>query len=606
MSLDTAGHLSSLRVPFLVQLLAWLFAVAACVAGMMNLIAEWSTELATIQFLLLAIAPILWMVERRRTVKTVIERSPKATEWRAWLAAGMVALTSLCTCRLVGRDMLDLPPAYHDEYSYLFQAKTLLKGTFSVPSHPTRPELFNQMHVLNEGRMASRYYPGTGLWMAPFVAWKHPYWGHWTASVVASIFVFWTGYELGRLRVAIVSGFACALSPGIALFGNLLLAHQPTLMGLTVFVWAFVKWQRTRSSLDAFLAGCGLSFAMLCRPATAAGIGFPFGVAFLYWLAFAPNAIPTVGWQKRIRVLIAIIVPLVAGWTVMLAYHQSVTGSWKTSPYQLYTEIYSPRHVYGFNNVIRGEQKLGPKVIAAYDRWAKNLTPELALTNVCDRWLASWLWTFDIVPLLVASVIFLGMSFRVDRRWTAVGFAILSLHAIHIPYWYAGIMGWHYVFETAPLWCLLLGLATDLLFREWQSSRRWLLPGWWSLLLLVSLWGVYFPFPPISHASSQSSRVSRGISSIRFPRLQYADFNRWLEATVTAKPAIVLIEIDLDDQHVDYVTNSPGLNAPVLRARFLRGVTDVQEVMDAFPDRTVYLCDPGHKTIERLEPKPSR
>ena len=59
----------------------------------------------------------------------------------------------------------------------------------------------------------------------------------------------------------------------------------------------------------------------------------------------------------------------------MLVYHQSVTGSWKTSPYQLYTDIYTPRHVYGFNNVLRGEQLVGPKVIEAYDRWGEKPHP---------------------------------------------------------------------------------------------------------------------------------------------------------------------------------------------------------------------------------------
>ncbi|MFM7570110.1 MAG: hypothetical protein ACKO8O_15605, partial [Betaproteobacteria bacterium] len=52
----------------------------------------------------------------------------------------------------------DLPPAFHDEYSYLFQAQTFLDGRFSYPSHPAA-RLFDQMHVVNQGRFASRYFP---------------------------------------------------------------------------------------------------------------------------------------------------------------------------------------------------------------------------------------------------------------------------------------------------------------------------------------------------------------------------------------------------------------------------------------------------------------
>lgn len=609
MTADRKSVVPPKRVPVAVQGLAWLLGVLACLAGMLNLIAEWDPTLATVQFLVLVIAPVVWMIERRHAMVSSHEGETTASSDRraAWFAM-LVGLTSLTTCFLVGRGMVDLPPAYHDEYSYLFQAKTLLSGAFSVPSSANMPELFDQMHVLNEGRMASRYYPGTGLWLAPWVLLGHPHWGHWFASALASVFVFWTGYELGRLRVAILSGMTCALSPGIALFANLLLAHQPTLVGLSLFVWMFVKWQRTDSIGDICWSGCGLSFAMLCRPATAAGVGLPFGLVFVYWLICSKQTQSPVRPLLRWKTVLALGIPLVIGWTVMLAYHYEVTGSWKTSPYQLYTDLYTPRHVYGFDNVVRGEQKVGPKVIESYDRWAVNLTGELAATNVRDRLLSSWLWTFDLIPLLLGMVVVVAMIPCCDPRWRPIGLAILSLHAIHIPYWYAGIMGWHYVFESALLWSLLLGLATDLLFRDWKSQGRWLMPWWWGLLLLVSLGGIYLPLrtlwvPTSGIPISGIPRIANATSSLRYPRRQYAEFDRWLNTELQrngAESAMVLIEADRDDQHVDYVVNNPGLADPVLRARYRRGVTDLSAVTKGFPNRQIFLCHPKRKTIERI------
>ena len=108
-----------------------------------------------------------------------------------------------------------LPPAYHDEYSYLFQAKTFLAGRVSFPSHETVPEIFDQMHVLNEGRFASRYFPGAGAWMAPFVAMGHPYWGQWLAGALCALFIFWAGRELGGNGVGLLAG---ALSVPIVAF----------------------------------------------------------------------------------------------------------------------------------------------------------------------------------------------------------------------------------------------------------------------------------------------------------------------------------------------------------------------------------------------------
>ena len=130
----------SARVPFVVQSLAWTLGLIACVFGMMNEIAEWDPRLATVQFLVLVIAPVLWMIERRRPVRAVADLPPAATLRRAWFFAILIGLTSWTTCYLLGENMVELPPAYHDEYSYVFQAKTLLMGRFSVPSHPTHGE----------------------------------------------------------------------------------------------------------------------------------------------------------------------------------------------------------------------------------------------------------------------------------------------------------------------------------------------------------------------------------------------------------------------------------------------------------------------------------
>lgn len=598
---------SPIRVPLSLQAFAWLMGLLACVAGMLNLVAEWNPSVATIQFLALSVAPILWMIVRRRTpppADAPPESSASTIPRQAWICALVVGLTSCLTCFLVGYDLVKLPPAYHDEYSYIFQAKTLLLGHFSVPSPVAHRELFDQMHVLNEGRMASRYYPGTGIWLAPWLAWNQPYWGYYFASALASIFVFWTGYELGRIPVGLVSGLACAVSPGVALFSNLLLAHQPTLATLSLFLWAFVRWQRTRAPLDLVLAGCGLSFAMLCRPATAAGIGLPFGFAFLYWLIFPISSDFQTPRSRRLRALFAIGSPILLGWCLMLMYHQSVTGSWKTSPYQLYTEIYTPRHVYGFNNVARGEQKIGPRVIEAYDRWAKNLTPELAVINVRNRWIASWMWSFDIVPLLLSSIIFIGVLHQLDRRWIGVVLSIVSLHAVHVPYWYAGIMGWHYVFESVLPWCLILGSATELLCWQWNATGRWLLPVWWKAFLCLSLAAVYLPVGSMGLAPSQRPRIAAAIASIRFPRQEYAEFDRWLEREVKDRPALVLIETDLDNQHIDYVVNSPGLTGSILRARIQRKTADLAKIRADFPDRVIYFCNPKHRLLERVNFQP--
>src|SRR5271155_19137 len=45
-----------------------------------------------------------------------------------------------------------------------------------------------------------------------------------------------------------------------------------------------------------------------------------------------------------------------------------------------------------------------------------------------------------------------------DRKLIAA--SVVSLHVVHVPYWFVGIMGWHYVLETAPLLLLLFAITS--------------------------------------------------------------------------------------------------------------------------------------------------
>jgi len=500
----------------------------------------WLDHDTTFPLMLLVLAPALWFVHRlpfgigsdevgrpsvprrsghrapgsgkRAAAISNSESSGGSIDGRAWTMAVACALTAIvASAWIASLDVLveegkpsmhfgDLPPDIHDEFSYLFQAKTFLAGRLSFPSSPRMPELFDQMHVVNEGRFASRYFPGVGLWLAPFVALGHPYWAEWLASGLTAFFVFWAGRELAGNRVGLAAGLLTALSPGMGLFSNLLLSHGPTMAALSLFLFVFLRFMRTARPGDAFWAGCGLSFAMLCRPMTAAGFALPFGVWLAWWLASplvggrrkrptevagapvpagprAPFASPVVEPAgsnlsvppiRRWRAAAALAIPLAIGLGLLFVYDYAVTGNGFLSPYSLYTNTCTPRHVYGFNNVVRGERKLGPKVLDNYDRWAENLTPRLAAENVQKRAAASAKWTLGPVPLALAIIVFLlAALWQVDWRWRLVAGSVFSLNAVHVPYWLAGIMDWHYVFETGP------PLAAD--FRGYFSTTGQLL-----------------------------------------------------------------------------------------------------------------------------------
>ncbi|MBT6157839.1 MAG: hypothetical protein HOL01_14415 [Planctomycetaceae bacterium] len=590
-------------------------------------------EVETTPFvLLLLLLPGFWMVRRpllRRGAGGIGRffvglfhtdgRVQTAGRWE-WLLATFVAISSVGASAWVAQRPVanrpgvvfgDLPPAYHDEFSYLFQARTFLAGHLSFSSHAEAPELFDQMHVLNDdGRFASRFFPGTGLWMAPFVAVERPYWGHWLAGGLSAFFMFWAGRELGGNGVGFLAGLLTAMSPGMALFSNLLLAHHPGLVGLTLFLFAFLRMMRTPRWTWAVAAGCGLSFAMLCRPMTAAGFGLPFGIWFAWWLLrrVRPNS-ESMDVSSRIRLAGVLTLPIVGGMAFQTVNNHAITGSVLATPYQRYTDIYTPRHVYGFNNVLRGERRLGPKVIENYDSWTENLAPRmwehnadgdvvlsLLSRNVWNRLQASLRWSLAIVPLTMGAVFFLinGVG-RSDNRWWLIVAAVLALHLAHVPYWYEGIMQWHYVFETGPLWLLLFAGATQQLLQHWRATHRPLMPAWLALFVGVAWLTAYTSPDPFW----STSRIEPKVIELTYSRRMYHDFHKMIESRVEEQAALILVNHDLTLRHIDHVTNDPDLDADVLIGRFREGRTDLAKVQRQFPDRALYVYRAATGELQR-------
>ena len=157
-------------------------------------------------------------------------------------------------------------------------------------------------------------------------------------------------------------------------------------------------------------------------------------------------------------------------------------------------------------------------------------------------------------------------------------------------------MGWHYVFESAPLWCLLLAAATQSLFAGWTHSRHSGLKIWWLGLIGLSLAGSYF-----GPAGLWLPRIEVGIGSIAHPRRQQAEFRRWIEASISERPALVLLDQhETEASHLDFVTNDPGLTSEIILGRLRPDETDLSAIVRDFPGRSIYVANPHRKTIRRL------
>ena len=156
-------------------------------------------------------------------------------------------------------------------------------------------------------------------------------------------------------------------------------------------------------------------------------------------------------------------------------------------------------------------------------------------------------------------------------------------------------MNWHYVFESAPLWCLLVAGVTVGL---WQMARRVGRPGLalaWTGLLLVTPMTSYLSFDPVWSPSV----VGLAVREVGFARTRHAEFLDLVSQRVAGRStALVLVNPDPADRHIDLVVNEPMLDTPVLVGRYVPKLVPMSKVLKTFPDRRVFVFDVQGRTAE--------
>ncbi|MDA1230621.1 MAG: hypothetical protein O2856_07600, partial [Planctomycetota bacterium] len=240
------------------------------------------------------------------------------------------------------------------------------------------------------------------------------------------------------------------------------------------------------------------------------------------------------------QVLAGIGIPLLLGFGVLAIMNHAITGNWLKSAYQLYTDTWTPRHRYGFNNTHVDPALPISKVLKAYDDWAENLTIGKAQSNVAARTIYSLRWTLGISALtfcIIAALPACG-NFK-DKRPLLLLCSVLTLHAVHIPYWYEGIMHWHYVFETAPLLIMLATIGLSIAYRILQPQLGSKVTSLWlTSLILASLTPNWID----AETFWGPSRITTAIREQTFSRLRFEYFQRLTTSEQIQHPALILVD----------------------------------------------------------------
>jgi hypothetical protein len=223
-----------------------------------------------------------------------------------------------------------------------------------------------------------------------------------------------------------------------------------------------------------------------------------------------------------------------------------------------------------------------------------------------NRALASGQWTLG-VPILLCLIPAAVAGANATRSGTLVRLllaSVVSLHAAHVPYWFDGILHWHYVFESAPLLVILatFGAGSALIALKGRlgarTSMAWLVALFASGLAtswidVPDLWGL--------------SRVSLAVGEQSFSRVRMAQFQHLIAAPAVTKPCLILVDESAADPQLSFIINPPDLMADALIARMPASPPVSQTDHDAWialrrtwPDRTVYRFDPARMELTRL------
>lgn len=448
-------------------------------------------------------------------------------------------------------------PHVSDEVVYIFQAKTLARGTLAAPA-PNAPSFFTYLNIIIDtatGKWFGIYPPGWPGVLAPFIACGIPWLANAVVNALALLAIYRLGCEFFGRRAAGLALLLGLLSPFVWVMGASFLSHPlATLLAATALLGPAVGLRRDKL-LPIAAGGLSLGGLVLTRPLD----GIVIAVALALWLTRARAG-------KAAALLFAAALPGVAA---LLLYNRALTGE----PFLFPQQLYNPRDTLGF----------GPGVGKVATWGSVGHTPLKALYNLAANLqaLATNLFGWPFVSFAFVPFAYLT---RRPRWWRGLKLltAVAVLFALgYACYWYDGVMyGPRFYYTLLPLW--LLGTAAGLInLHKIFTVRRvkWLVPVATAVLFLFSF-VVYLP---------------RYVGKLR------ASYNLMDNAAWTAAKKVgvrngIILHPPYDRAYPSYGAvfwrNSPWLDTAVIWAKDLGPLNG--QLRCSFPAKPFYRYD-GHK-----------
>ncbi len=500
---------------------------------------------------------------------------------RADIIACLIAIAGFFASALVTQRVFEAIPHIEDEVAYVWQAKALADGHYTLPS-PTPTKSFLVPFIVDyHGERFGKYSPGWPALLSVAVrldvrAWINP--------VLAALGI-WLTYLLAKRvfneLVGLIAAGLTVVSPFFLMNSGSLLSHP---FGLVLSVFFALAWlesfwgsppeaqaETPAISRKRWIYALGSALAMgtliLTRPYTAVAISIPFAIHGIYLLIRGDA-------RTRLRLLVFGLIALVyVG--IYLWWQYSLTGNALLNPYTLWW----PYDQIGF----------GP----GHGRGPAGHTLTMAWINTQSSLQSG---SYDLFGWGAFSWIFLPFGVWASRRnprGLLIGSIALSLVLVYATYWIgATLFGPRYYYEGLYS-VTLLSAAGIAWLAGWPVSAgksvvRY--QGWRKLRpLLVTL--VVGVLVGINLALYLPVRLSSMVDLYNISRADQAPF--LAPSTRSLAPALVIVHTAHWMEYGALVDlENPELTSPFIFAWSISPTTDAT-LTSKYPGRTVYHYYPG-------------
>jgi hypothetical protein len=203
--------------------------------------------------------------------------------------------------------------------------------------------------------------------------------------------------------------------------------------------------------------------------------------------------------------------------------------------------------------------------------------------------------------LSLAGLFFLGTWPWQDPKLKLLFASIVCLHAAHMPYWLDGMLGYHYVFESGPLWLLIFGAVSVQWLQRARERGAWLFPCWWITLVGIAVVGNL-----VSIDRAVASRLARGVAELTSPARGYQRFQQAVDGLPEDGPILILVRSGEEDLHVQFVRNLPPFDSRILVATDHPELYRDDALIELFPERRLFRYDAATGNMAAVQKSPLR